>query len=41
LSADSGTRNIDSCYITCCAIKNVIVASQVYDVADIQFSGVD
>jgi len=37
LSADSGTRNIGSLCVTSCAVKkNVIVASQLYDVADVQ-----
>jgi len=30
--------NIDSWCVACCAIKNVIVASQLYDVADVQFT---
>jgi len=41
LSADSGTRNIGSLCITCsllCNKKNVIVASQLNDVADAQFT---
>ena len=42
VSADSGTRNNDSCaslVVHCCAIKkNVVVASQLYDVANAQFT---
>jgi len=38
LTADSGKRNIDSCCVTCCSIKNVIVASELYDVAVVQFT---
>jgi len=41
LSADSGTRNIvvTSLVVHCCAItKNAIVASLLYDVADVQFT---
>jgi len=30
---------MDSCCVDCCAIeKNIIVASQLYDVADVQFT---
>jgi len=39
LSAGSGTRNIGGLCVTCCAVKkNVIVASQLYDVAVVQFT---
>jgi len=38
LSADSRTRNIESCYVTCAIKKDVIVASKLYDVADVQFT---
>jgi len=41
-ATNSGKRNIDSCCVLvvhCCAIKKkVIVASQLYDVADVQFT---
>jgi len=39
-AVNSRERNIDSCYVACSsyAIKNVIVASQLYDVADVQFT---
>jgi len=29
---------VASLVVHCCAIKNVLVASQLYDVADVQFS---
>ena len=41
LSADSRKRNIDSCCVACCSCainKNVIVAAQLYVVADEQFT---
>jgi len=31
-------RNVDSCCVTCAIKKNVIVAPQLYDVADVQFT---
>jgi len=38
LSAESRTRNIESCCVTCAIKKNVIVASKLYNVADVQFT---
>jgi len=40
-AVNSRERNIDSCYVACSSYaikKNVIVASQLYDVADVQFT---
>jgi len=38
LSADSGTKYFGSLCVTCAMKKNVIVASQSCNVADVQFT---